>query len=200
MTARKQTRIGIQGAEGSFSEEAAVEFARRHAIEDPQLDFLITSRRVFAALEQGDVEFGVMAMENAQGGVVIESIDALAETRCTILELFYYYVEQNLLGKPGLALGDVTAIHSHPQALRQCRDYLADKFWTRPLVDEEDTALAAQRLANGELPDTAGIIGSGRCGELYGLVVLAAGIQDLKNNLTLFLGAQKWQPEQTVPS
>ena len=194
MKAEPRRRIGVQGVEGSFSEEAALEFAHRHGFVDPELVYLMTSARVLDAVETGNLEVGVMAMENAQGGVVVESIYALADYRCDIIELFHLHVEQSLLGKPGLTQGDITEIHSHPQALRQCREYLADKFWTRPLIDEDDTAYAAQRLANGELADTAAIVGSRRCGELYGLDVLAEGIQDLKNNLTLFLGVGKWRP------
>ena len=190
-----RTRVGIQGAQGSFSEEAALEFCDRHGISDYELVYLITSARLLQAIDDGEVNFGVMAMENAQGGVVIESVEALARYRCHIVEMFHTQVEQCLLGRPGLPLGDITEVHSHPQALGQCRDYLADHFWTRPLIDEDDTAHAAERLANGEFPPTAAVIGSRKCGELYDLEILAEGIQDLKNNLTLFLGVSKWKPE-----
>jgi prephenate dehydratase len=190
------TRIGIQGAKGSFSEEAALEFGRRHGLDDSKLVYLITSAQVLEAVDNGEVEVGVMAMENAQGGVVIESMIALAEYRCEIAERFHIHVEQCLLGKPDLTLGEITEIQSHSQALRQCREYLADKFWTRPLIDEDDTAHAAERLAKGDLPSTAAMIGSHRCGEFYDLAVVEAGIQDLKNNLTLFLGVKKWQSQK----
>ena len=190
-----RTRVGIQGAQGSFSEEAALEFCDRHGIDEYDLIYLITSARVLQAIEDDEVEYGIMAMENAQGGVVIESVEALARYRCHIVEMFHTQVEQCLLGRAGLQLGDVTEVRSHPQALGQCRDYLADHFWTRPLINEDDTAHAAERLAKGELPATAAVIGSRKCGELYDLEVLTEGIQDLKNNLTLFLGVNKWQPE-----
>ena len=188
-------RMGIQGAQGSFSEEAALEFCDRHGISDYDMVYLITSAKVLRAIDEGEVDYGIMAMENAQGGVVIESVEALAQYRCHIVEMFHTQVEQCLLGQAGLRLGDITEVHSHPQALGQCRDYLADHFWTRPLIDEDDTAHAAERLAKGELPTTAAVIGSRKCGELYSLEILAEGIQDLKNNLTLFLGVSKWQPE-----
>ena len=192
------TRVGIQGAEGSFSEEAALEFCRRHGISDFDLLYLITSAQVLANVDSGDVEVGIMAMENAQGGVVVESMIALANYRCDIAEMFHIHVEQCLLGKSDLPLGEISEIHSHPQALRQCREYLADQFWTRPLINEDDTAYAAECLAKGDLPSTAAVIGSRRCGELYGLAVLEAGIQDLKNNLTLFLGVKKWQSKKNI--
>ncbi len=194
MAKSSSTRVGIQGAEGSFCEEAALEFCQRHGIDDYTLDYLITAERVMAALDEDAVEVGILAMENAQGGVVIESLEALARHSCEIAEMFHVLVEQCLLGRPDLSIGDITQVHSHPQALRQCRNYLADHFWTRPLIDEDDTAHAARRLAEGELPSTAAVVGSRRCAELYGLAVLTEGIQDLKNNITLFLGVKKWQP------
>ncbi len=188
--AEKMT-IGIQGAEGSFCEEAAIDFCQRHGILDYHMAYLITSDKVMSAVDGGKANIGILAMENAQGGVVIESMYALAKYSCEITEMFHIQVEQCLLGLPGLAIGDITHIHSHPQALRQCRNYLADHFWTRPLVEEEDTALAARLLADGKVPPTAAVVGSQLCAELYKLQVLAEGIQDLKNNLTLFLGVKK---------
>ena len=130
-------------------------------------------------------------MENAQGGVVIESVKALAKYRCEILEMFHIPVDQNLLGVPGLNLGDITEIHSHQQALRQCKDYLSNHFWTRPLIEQDDTAEAAKRLSEGILPKTVAVIANKACADLYGLEILQDSIHDLKHNLTLFLGVKK---------
>lgn len=187
----KTSKIGIQGGKGSFSELAAQYFARNHGMESFSLDYLITSEEVLSRVEDGAVNYGIFAMENAQGGVVIESVEALARHRCEIVEMFHIPVTQNLLARRGLFIGDLTEIHSHQQALRQCRDYLAEHFWTRPLIEEDDTAEAARRLRDGIIPETAGVIGSKSCAEIYGLVLLQEDIQDLKNNLTLFLGVKK---------
>jgi prephenate dehydratase len=130
-------------------------------------------------------------MENAQGGVVIESVEAMAEHRCKIIEMFHITVSQNLLATKNIRIGDITEIHSHQQALKQCKDYLAEHFWTRPLIEADDTAEAARRLSQGKLPKTAGVVGSKYCAELYKLNVLEENIHDLKNNLTLFLGVEK---------
>ena len=129
-------------------------------------------------------------MEYAQGGVVIESVEALAKYRCEIVEMFHITVNQNLLGLTGTNIGDVTEIHSHQQALRQCKDYLSEHFWTRPLIEEDDTAEAARRLSEGKLPPTAGVIANKACADLYGLEILQESIHDLKHNLTLFLGVK----------
>ncbi len=183
--------IGIQGAKGSFCEEAAEVFARNHGVEKYKIEFLISSDGVISALENGNADYGVIAMENAQGGVVIESVNALAHHRCEILEMFYIPISQNLLVLPGTHIGFISEIHSHQQALRQCRNYLAEHFWTRPLIETDDTAEAARRLRDGQLHETAAVIGSKACAELYNLIILEENIHDLKNNLTLFLGLKK---------
>ena len=187
----KSVKIGIQGGKGSFSEEAAQVFAVNHGIDNHEIRYLISSKVVLKDVESGKVNFGILAMENAQGGVVIESVEAMAEYRCRILEMFHISVSQNLLAKEDIYIGDITEIHSHQQALRQCKDYLAEHFWTRPLIEADDTAEAARRLSQGKLPNNAGVVGSKYCAELYGLNILEEDIHDLKHNLTLFLGVEK---------
>ena len=135
-------------------------------------------------LESDQTDYGVIAMENAQGGVVIESVEALANYRCSIIEMFHITVDQNLLGLSGMNVGDITA-------LRQCKDFLSEFFWTRPLIEEDDTAESARRLSEGKLPKTAGVIANKACAKLYGLEILQESIHDLKHNLTLFLGVKK---------
>ena len=181
-------KIGIQGGKGSFSEEAAKTFAKNHGVKDYEIVYLISSMAVLVGIESESVKFGIFAMENAQGGVVIESVEALAEHRCKIIEMFHILVNQNLLALPGIHVGDITEIHSHQQALRQCKDYLSEHFWTRPLIEADDTAEAARRLSEGKLTKTTGIIANKACAELYGLKIIELDIHDLKNNLTLFLG------------
>jgi prephenate dehydratase len=185
------SKIGIQGGKGSFSEQAAQEFAHNHGIEGAEIIYQISSEQVLSGVESGETDFGIFAMENAQGGVVIESVEALAKYRCEIIEMFHIPITQNLLGLIGTHVGDVTEIHSHQQALRQCKNYLSEHFWTRPLIEDDDTAEAARRLSEGKLPKTAGVIANKACAELYGLEILQESIHDLKHNLTLFLGIKK---------
>ena len=183
--------IGIQGAKGSFSEQAAEVFSRNHGIKNYSISYLITSESVLESIESETIKYGVFAMENAQGGVVIESVEALARFRCEIIEMFHIPISQNLLVKKGVLLGDISEVHSHQQALRQCKDYLSEHFWSRPLIEEDDTAEAARRLSEGKMNDTAAVVGSKFCSDLYGLNIIEKDIHDLKNNLTLFLGVKK---------
>jgi len=183
--------VGIQGGKGSFSEQAAHQFIQNHGLDGAQIVYQISSEAVLNGVETGETTYGVFAMENAQGGVVIESVEALAKHRCNIIEMFHIPVNQNLLGLPGTHIGDVTEIRSHQQALRQCKDYLSEHFWTRPLIEEDDTAEAARRLSEGKLPTTTAVIANKACANLYGLEILSESIHDLKHNLTLFLGVKK---------
>ena len=116
-------KIGIQGGKGSFSEQAANQFITNHGLENTMIEYLISSDNVLFSVENNEVDYGIFAMENAQGGVVIESVKALAKYRCQIIEMFHITVVQNLLTLENINLGDITEIHSHQQALRQCKNY-----------------------------------------------------------------------------
>jgi len=183
--------IGIQGIEVSFSEEAAKSYCQKFGITDFELEYLVSSMNVLDGLTKKTIDTGIFAMENAQGGVVIESVEALAKNQCKIIDMFYVEISQNLLAKDNIALGDIEEIHSHEQALKQCKDYLAEKFWSKKLVEEDDTAKAAQDLAEGKLPDHVGVIASRNSAEKYGLNILENDIHDLKKNLTLFLAVER---------
>lgn len=183
------TQIGVQGIKGSFSELAAIEFAKQQQLSDYKLQYLVSSDRVLAALENGSTEYAIFAIENSTGGVVIESILALAKYRCQVERFFSILIFQNLLVLPGTQLSDITSIHSHQQALRQCKDYLQHNFSNAPLVEAEDTALCAQMLAQGELDKTTAVIASESCANLYQLKIAVEKINDLKDNQTLFIAA-----------
>ena len=183
--------IGIQGIKGSFCEQAAHIFTKNHEIESYKIEYLVGAEPVFQAIENESTHYGILAVENAQGGVVIETLLALAKYRSDIVEMFHINISQNLMALEKITLGQVTEVHSHQQALGQCSDYLKEHFWSRPLIESKDTALAAKDLQSGKICQSAAIIGNEACAELYGLKILEKNIQDLKNNLTLFFAVKK---------
>lgn len=181
-------RIGYQGAEGSFSEEAAHRYAQRGEKSQSELIPCVTSKGVIQALMAHEIDLGIMALENARGGVVTETIIALAESRCEAVDLFPILVEQCLLVPANAPGKTIYRIISHPQALRQCAGYLDEHFPGIPRIDAEDTALAAYQLAEGRLDPGSAVIAPRRAAELYGLTVHQSGIQDLgADNQTTFL-------------
>ena len=88
-------------------------------------------------------------------------------------------------------MGDIEEIHSHEQALKQCKDYLAEKFWSKKLVEQADTAKAAQDLSENKLDNNVAVIASKFSAKKYGLQILENDIHDLKRNLTLFLAVKR---------
>jgi len=185
-------KIGIQGGKGSFNEQAALRLIEKHKLENnSQIEFLISSEAVLKAVETNAVDIGLFAMENAQGGVVIESVKALAKYRCHIIDMFHIEIQQNLLALPGTQVKDIKAIYSHQQALRQCRNYLSENFWGVELIEADDTAESARRLAASELQKNSAVIANKACVELYGLELIEADIHDLKKNFTLFIAVEK---------
>lgn len=184
-------KIGIQGGKGSFNEEACRRYCTNKGISGYEIIYLYTSDRVIKALEDGEINFGICAIENSLGGLVWETINALSEFNCRIVDNFAIVINHALLGVPGSTIASIDTIMSHPQALAQTRGTLARDYADKKQVSGEgilvDQATAAAALAEGKLPPTTAVIASRVCAELFGLTVLAEGLQDMEENLTTFL-------------
>lgn len=185
-------RIGLAGVAGSFSEIAALTYAKDVGDLAPDLKYLTHPNSVLDALDAGDIDVGIFAIENSTGGVVTEYLPAIAEHQFKIDKIFEIPVDHMLLAKQGKHAADITKVVSQRQALRQCRMYL-QRQWPNVEVDEYiDTATAAKDLAEGTLQDSVAVVASARAGELYGLARLDEKIQDLKFNYTVFIAAKKF--------
>ncbi len=188
---QKKIRIGIQGGKGSFNEEACRTYCKDNTITDYEIVYLYTSDRVLKALEAREVDFGVAAIENSLGGLVWETVHALSEFNCKIESYFQIIINHALLGVPGVTITEIDTILSHPQALAQTQGTLARKYHNKQLASGEgilvDQATAAGALARGELPRSTAVIASRVCAELFGLDILAEGLQDMAENFTSFL-------------
>ena len=183
-------RVGVMGIRGSFSEEAAIEYARDNQLGDIEIVELVSTDRVLRAVCAREVDLGIFALENSNGGVVYESIYAMAAYTFHVEDLFEIDVNHTLLVHPSLPGREaIDRIASHQQAIRQCRMWLRHNFPTTLVTEEPDTAEAARMLAAGELPPATAVIAAERCAELFGLRVLERRIQDLKFNFTTFVAA-----------
>ena len=181
--------IGIMGAKGSFSEKAAEDYCRITSDTEAEIIPLVSADAVLNGLVAGEVTHGIFPIENSNGGIVLEAVQAMAKYQFAIETMFELDVHHMLLVQRGVTASHVTTITSHDQALKQCRMYLK-RIW--PEADIEpyaDTAKAAADLAAGILPDTTAIIAPRRCAEMYGLEILEESIQDLKFNYTTFVVA-----------
>ena len=168
---------------GSFCETAAERLVKQEF----ESVYLATSARVTQALVDAEIDYGVIAIGNSIGGVVLESIYALAPHRLQILERAEIPISQNLMAKSKLGLAEIVQVYSHPQALKQAAEFLQANCPQAELVEAADTALAAQRLAAGELSAATAVIGNIKCAELYGLEVLQVDVQATADNRTQFV-------------
>ena len=184
-------KIGVMGAKGSFSEEAALVFVKKHAnLRNCKLVYLITSERVLDELEKGAIDIGILALENSTMGVVISTVHAMAKHRFKIKKIFEIDVHHNLLVRKGTKADKIKTIVSQDPALKQCRFYLKRVWPKAKLKEYADTAKAAEDLSAGKLPASCAVIASKGAAKLYKLDILDESIQDLKFNFTSFVAAE----------
>ena len=184
-------RIGISGGRGSFTEEAANEHCKLAQITGPRLEYLTFVEQVLEALEKGTIDIGIFAIENSNGGVVLEYLPAIGKHRFDVIKTFEIPVHHMLLVLPGKKREDVKVITSQKQALLQCRLYLR-RMWPNTEISEYiDTATSAKDLAEGVLPPETAVVASRACAKLYDLEILEESIQDSKFNFTTFIVASR---------
>ncbi len=184
-------KIGVMGAQGSFSEQAGELYIQKNSVSDGKIIPLISAENVLTSLEAGEIDKGIFPIENSNGGIVIEAVHAMAKHRFTIEGMFELDVHHMLLVRPGVTASHIKAVSSHDQALKQCRMYLKRVWPEADILPFKDTAAAAEALHSGVLPDTTAVIAPRQCAALYGLEILEASIQDLKFNYTTFVVAVK---------
>lgn len=175
--------VACLGPAGTWTETAArtlFGFAPRY-LEETAVE------AVFDAVRRGAAEYGVVPVENSTEGSVSATLDALLEGGTAIRRELVLPIEQCLLTRAS-GLAEVARVYSHPQALAQCRRWLAMHLPRAQLVHTSSTSLAAAEAAS----DAEGAaIGSARAGELAGMPVLRAQIQDRSDNATRFVAIAK---------
>jgi prephenate dehydratase len=170
--------VAFQGEPGAYSEQACITL-----FPDAEHRPIVSIRRVFEAVEVGQVDFGLVPMDNSQAGSINETYDLFLRHGLSLVAETAVPVDHCLLGFPGVELDELTEVISHPQALAQCEEFLSSLgAATRA---DYDTAGAAKRIMQDRLRTTAAIA-SHRAAELYGLSVLAERIQTYPDNSTRF--------------
>lgn len=174
----KKLQIAYLGPEGTYTEQAA----RKNF--GSSLDYLPmgTIADVFAAVEKGETDYGVIPIENSTGGAVIHSLDMLADTDLKIINQVYLPIDHCLISNSPLE--DIREVHSKDQALLQCRQWLARHLPKAALVEASSTAQAVQRAGQEE---GIAAVASEIAAERYNVPVVARAIQERANNVTRFL-------------
>ena len=174
-------RLAFLGPPGTHTEQASVGY-------DAGASLLPCGSipLVAAAVDSGEADEGVVPIENSVGGSVSVTLDLLIhESALFIRHEIVLPIQHFLVGRPGTSMEDVEVIFSHPQALEQCRRYLAEHFDGAREVASMSTAAAVEDMFGGE--GRAAAIATERAAELYGAEVLSSGIADYANNMTRFV-------------
>jgi len=181
--------IGFQGAPGAYSHLSCQEvFPDWEA--KPHLSF----EDVFEAVERGDIDLGMIPIENSQHGRVADIHFLLPESELHIIGEHFHRVNHCLLGLPDADIRDINKAFSHPQALGQTRNYLRNKSITPHA--HHDTADAARKVAEMNNPHCAAVASS-LAAEIYGLKTLDEDIEDASHNTTRFIILSK---EEVTPN
>lgn len=178
-----KNKMAYLGPRGTFCEEAALRYTD---LTKWELVPYATIEQVFAAVHLGEVDSGIVPIENSCEGSVNQTMDLLAyDYDLKLSGEIILPIKHNLLARPGIELEGISRIISHPQALAQCRRYLTANFEGPELVDVASTADAARRVADSN--DSWAAIGTAAAAYAYGLNILNSDIQDRLNNETRFI-------------
>jgi prephenate dehydratase len=173
------TTIAFQGEAGAYSQEAIFQTFGA----DTQTLACPTFVEIFRAVASGRADLGMLPIENSTAGAINQSYDLLLDYDLKITREVIFRVRHALLALHDVTLKDLKRIYSHPSALEQCNRYVTERGW-KPII-AYDTAGAAKLLAESREQD-AGVIASETAARLYGLQVLARGVEDIANNFTRF--------------
>lgn len=176
--------VACQGVQGAYQQEAA-----DRLFSMPKILYMKNFNGVFAAIDQGLCQYGVLPLENSTAGSVNSIYDLMSRYQFYIVRSVRLKINHCLLAKKGTGIEDIREIYSHEQALLQCEDYLK-KFKDLKVTEVSNTAQAAELVAGSERSDVAAIA-SFECGELYGLKCLEESVQDSANNYTRFICISK---------
>ena len=170
----------------NFHSSAAI----KHFGQSADMTALKSIADVFEEVEKGRANYGVVPVENSTEGVVNHTLDMFMESDLVICAEREEPIAHNLLSASG-QIGKIKRLYSHPQALAQCRKWLAARL---PKAEIHESASTADAACQASLDGTAGAVASMLAAKLYHLKVVAPNIQDYQENYTRFLIIGKHPP------
>ena len=173
-------QVAYLGPEGTFTQAAALKHFGHAAICIPQ----VTIDTVFAEVESGNCNYGIVPVENSTEGMVSHTLDSFLDSPLQISGEVEMRISHHLLVAPGTKPEDVTRICAHQQALAQCRNWL-DTHW--PRVEREAVSSNGEAARIAAAGDGVAAVAGDMAAEAYQLERLAEHIEDAPDNTTRFL-------------
>ena len=178
-------RVAIQGIKGCFHEQAAYLFYEKEGMEKPEVVECSSFEELYKKMDGGAADAAIMAIENTVSGGLLPNFELLRKYDRKIKGEVFLRIEQNLMTLPGQKIEDLHEVRSHYMAINQTRPFFNDYPDIR-LVEYGDTAKSAADIVKTGVKGV-GAIGSKLAAEIYGLEIIAEGIETYKQNYTRFL-------------
>ena len=184
--------VGYLGPIGTFTEAAALKHFG-HAVDTRPLT---TISEVFRDVDAGNLEYGVVPIENSTEGMVTHTLECFLDSPLVICGEVEMRIHQALMVKPGLQISRIQTIYSHQQSLAQCRLWLDANLPGAERKTVSSNAEAARLVSESNLNDGLAAVAGERAAETYGLSTVAGSIEDRPDNTTRFLviGKQSTEP------
>jgi prephenate dehydratase len=176
--------VAFQGERGAFGDEAVRAYFKQGEGIATEPVPCRSFADVFRAVASGEVDQGLVPVENSQAGSINDTYDLLRQHDLYVIGEHGHQVNQCLLCLPGQKLSDIKRVISHPQALAQSEAFLREL--SVETMATYDTAGSAKQIQEEQLRGVAAIASAGAA-EVYQLEILAHGIQTIKDNYTRFI-------------
>ncbi len=184
----KDQIIGYQGVAGSFSHQTLQKFFSKEKIKEKNY---LNFEDVFIALQTGEIDYGVLPLENSTTGAISDIYDLLNKHQVCIVGEYCLEIEQCLLAKQGTSLEMIKKVYSHPQGFKQSREFLKkNPQWE--LIPYFNTAKSAEYVAK-QLVNNIAAIASRQAADLYGLQILQEKTNFNNKNFTRFIILTKYK-------
>lgn len=191
----QKLRVAIQGEKGCYHELAAREFFKDREIEIVPCKTFQTEFDAFAADSQ---LVGMMAIENTIAGNILTNHELLRKSQMQVVGEQRLHISHVLCALPGQTIEDIQEVNSHPIALLQCQVFLENTLPNAKIVEMDDTAGSAEYIMKHQLKGHAAIC-SEFAAKMYGMEILAYGIETNKRNFTRFLVLQDKYTDLATP-
>ena len=175
-------KVAIQGIAGCYHDIAARNYYEGEEIEIIPCN---TFPDVISTIKKDPSIVGLMAIENTIAGSLLQNHELIRESGLKVTGEYKLRISHSLVALPGTSIHDITEVNSHPIALMQCTEFL-NTLPNAKVVEKEDTAMSARWIAENHIEGHAAICGK-LAAEIYGMEVLAEGIETNKRNFTRFL-------------
>lgn len=172
-------KVACQGVQGAYSEAACDKL-----FPNAQKSFCESFEEVFAAVEEENVDFGILPIRNSTSGEVSQTYDLMVKHNFYIHKSVEIKVNHCLCAKQGVSFSEIERVYSHEQALKQCSAFLVQNPQLLPIA-YSNTAAAAKLVASSDEPIAA--ICSQECAQIYGLEILQRGLVSEDDNYTRFI-------------